>query len=72
LAATLRLESRVEKIVRRRTWAVVTERCGGGNFAGDGVVAAGREGWEVALDKWREGEMRRVREKSWGLGLGQI
>jgi Caffeine-induced death protein 2 len=58
LGSTLRLEWGVERIVRRRTWAVVGERCGEGEEMGvDGLSAASskrREGWEVALDKWRE------------------
>jgi hypothetical protein len=45
LAALLRNEEAVERIVRERTWGVVKERCRG--------VEVG-EGWEDALDKWRE------------------
>lgn len=44
LAGVVRNERSVEGIVRSRTWGLVRERCGGG----------GEEGWEEALDKWRE------------------
>lgn len=53
LASTLRMEWGVEKIVRRRTWGVVGERCGEPDLA-DEVAGRGREGWEDALDKWKE------------------
>lgn len=56
LATLLRNEMAVERIVRRRTWAVVAERCGDvtelenpGNGNGNGS-----EGWERALDQWRQ------------------
>ncbi|KAI9887695.1 MAG: hypothetical protein M1823_000444 [Watsoniomyces obsoletus] len=43
LAMTVRNERGVESIVRARTWAVVTERCGYSS-----------EPWEQALDRWRQ------------------
>jgi hypothetical protein len=48
LASLLRNEEAVERIVRERTWGVVQERCQG--YVG--------EGWESALDKWREGNKK--------------
>ena len=48
LMDTVRNERAVEGIVRRRTWGVVTERCGGVE-----------EGWEQALERWRDGEGKR-------------
>jgi hypothetical protein len=65
LASVLRMEMGVERIVRSKTWAVVTERCGSQEFPKNGERATGamsdrsahsklREGWEAALDKWRE------------------
>lgn len=51
LGVVVRNERSVEGIVRRRTWGLVQERCGDG----------GGEGWEEALDKWRE-ERERERE----------
>ena len=42
LANTIRNERSVERIVRSRTWGIVTERCG----------SCG-EGWEEALNRWR-------------------
>ncbi|KAK2804179.1 hypothetical protein FQN50_006721 [Emmonsiellopsis sp. PD_5] len=45
LAMLLRNERGVEQIIRSRTWGLVTERCGGPI-----------EGWEDALNRWREGQ----------------
>ncbi|TGJ86497.1 hypothetical protein E0Z10_g2275 [Xylaria hypoxylon] len=45
LALLLRQERSVEKIVRSRTWGLVQERCGNGNF----------QDAEVALNQWRRG-----------------
>lgn len=47
LAALLRNEETVERIVRERTWGVFKERC-------QGIEVGDR--WEDALDKWREGK----------------
>lgn len=44
LGGSVRNERSVEGIVRGRTWGIVQERCGDGRG----------EGWEEALDKWRE------------------
>ncbi|KAL8294985.1 hypothetical protein RB597_008385 [Gaeumannomyces tritici] len=44
LAILLRQERGVERIVRRRTWEVINERCG----SNDG------ESWEEAFDKWQK------------------
>lgn len=52
LTGILRLERGVETVVRGRTWGAVGDRCGGGD-----------EGWEVAMDKWRDEERERGREK---------
>ncbi len=52
LKEVLRLEEGVERIVRGRVWGVLAERCG--EEMGDGL--AEESGWEVALDKWREGK----------------
>ena len=43
LAGIIRNERGVEKIIRRRTWDVVAERCG-----------MEAESWEEALDRWRQ------------------
>ncbi|GAW11939.1 hypothetical protein ANO14919_012920 [Xylariales sp. No.14919] len=45
LALLLRQERSVEKIVRSRTWGLVQERCGSGNF----------QDAEAALNQWRQG-----------------
>jgi hypothetical protein len=45
LAGVVRLEMGVEEVVRRRTWEVVRERCGGD----------AEEGWLGALGAWRSG-----------------
>ncbi|KAI0533627.1 caffeine induced death protein Cid2 [Xylaria digitata] len=45
LALLLRQERAVEKIVRSRTWGLVQERCGNGNF----------QDAEAALNQWRQG-----------------
>lgn len=42
LANLIRNERRVESIIRSRTWALVSERCGDSGL-----------GWQEALDKWR-------------------
>ncbi|KAI9371479.1 caffeine-induced death protein 2 [Aspergillus egyptiacus] len=47
LANLVRNQRMVEEIVRARTWGLVTERCGGGS-----------EGWEEAMNKWRERSQR--------------
>jgi hypothetical protein len=47
LAMLMRNERAVEKIIRRRTWGVVGERCD---------MSSGTA--EEAFDKWREGESR--------------
>jgi hypothetical protein len=44
LAAIIRQERQVEKIIRTRTWGLVRERCGE-------VV----DDWEAALNEWRKG-----------------
>lgn len=44
LAAIVRTEQQVERIVRERTWNVVGERC-------NEVL----DNWEVAMNKWRKG-----------------
>ena len=49
LGGVVRNERSVERIVRGRTWGLVQERCGEGSG----------EGWEEALDKWREEQERR-------------
>ncbi|CAF9935989.1 MAG: hypothetical protein HETSPECPRED_009973 [Heterodermia speciosa] len=49
LGGLVRNERSVERIVRGRTWGLVQERCGEGSG----------EGWEEALDKWREEQERR-------------
>lgn len=54
LREVLRLEEGVERIVRRRVWAVLGERCADESGIGE-ESGRGEEGWEVALDKWREG-----------------
>ena len=46
LASVIRNEQRIEGIIRQRTWNVVMDRCARG---------IGEEGWERAMDKWREG-----------------
>jgi hypothetical protein len=46
LAGILRNENAVEQIVRSRTWSIVQERCEG----------IGEEGWDEAVNKWREGK----------------
>ncbi|KAI0426833.1 caffeine induced death protein Cid2 [Xylaria sp. FL1042] len=51
LALLLRQERSVEKIVRTRTWGLVQERCGNGDF----------QDAEAALNQWRQG---RVQPKS--------
>lgn len=43
LAAIVRQERGVERIVRARSWGLVRERCGGD-----------AEDWEEALDQWRK------------------
>ena len=43
LANIIRNERAVETIIRSRTWGLVVERCGKSG-----------EGWEEALDRWRE------------------
>ncbi|PGH01747.1 hypothetical protein GX51_05063 [Blastomyces parvus] len=48
LAMLLRNERGVERIIRSRTWDVVTERCGGASVR-----------WEDALDRWREEQDRK-------------
>ena len=57
LQGVVRREREVERIVRRRVWGVLGERCGGG-FDGDeietGVRVDGEEAWEGALRAWRE------------------
>jgi hypothetical protein len=45
LAAVVRMEQGVEKIVRARTWAVVQERC-------EGEEGRGGSGWEQAFSDW--------------------
>lgn len=45
LAGVVRLEMGVEEVVRRRTWEVVKERCGGEE----------QEEWLGALGAWRNG-----------------
>jgi len=45
LAALLRNEKAVERIVRGRTWSMVGERCDGGEV---GV------GWEEEMERWQE------------------
>lgn len=47
LAALLRNEEAVERIIRTRTWQIVQDRC-------QGTIIGER--WEDALDKWREGQ----------------
>ncbi|OJI86797.1 hypothetical protein ASPTUDRAFT_64168 [Aspergillus tubingensis CBS 134.48] len=47
LANLVRTQRGVEDIIRTRTWGLVTERCGGPS-----------EGWEEALNKWRENKQR--------------
>ena len=49
LGGVVRNERSVERIVRGRTWGLVQERCGEGSG----------EGWEGALDNWREEQERR-------------
>ncbi|KAL8794484.1 MAG: hypothetical protein Q9195_002957 [Heterodermia aff. obscurata] len=49
LGGVVRNERGVERIVRARTWGLVQERCG----------EASGEGWEEALDKWREAREKR-------------
>lgn len=44
LAAIIRQERQVERIIRSRTWGLVAERCGE-------VV----DDWEAALNEWRKG-----------------
>jgi hypothetical protein len=44
LAAIIRQERGVERIVRARSWKLVTERCGEDGF-GD---------WEESLNEWRK------------------
>ena len=44
LAAVIRQERQVERIIRTRTWGLVGERCGE-------VV----DDWEAALNEWRTG-----------------
>ncbi|KAL2373291.1 hypothetical protein RJZ57_002231 [Blastomyces gilchristii] len=48
LAMLLRNERGVERIIRSRTWGLITERCGGGSVT-----------WEDALDLWREEQDRK-------------
>ncbi len=48
LAAIIRQERQVEKIIRTRTWGLVGERCG--EVVGD---------WESALNEWRKGRNSR-------------
>ncbi|KAG5294908.1 caffeine-induced death protein Cid2 [Histoplasma ohiense] len=48
LAMLLRNERGVERIIRSRTWGLVTERCGGLSVR-----------WEDALDRWREEQDRK-------------
>lgn len=47
LAALVRMERQVEKIIRARTWGLVMERCGDVNSDS-----------EVALDEWRKSRER--------------
>ena len=47
LANLVRNQRTVEEIIRSRTWGLVSERCGGSS-----------EGWEEALNKWRERNQR--------------
>lgn len=47
LAYLIRNERNVEKIIRARTWGLVSERCGDLG-----------QGWESALNKWRAGTKR--------------
>ena len=46
LAALLRNEEAVEKIIRSKTWQTVCDRCQG--------MQTGGTRWEDAVDKWRE------------------
>ncbi len=48
LANLIRNERSVESIIRSRTWALVSERCGDSGL-----------GWQEALDKWRAGRESR-------------
>lgn len=50
LAGLVRSERGVETVVRARTWGVVGDRCSSGGGED--------EGWEAAMDKWREEEER--------------
>ena len=52
LANLLKNEVMVEKIVRSRTWGLVSERCGD-----DGL------GWEEALNRWRAGKIDRSHDR---------
>jgi hypothetical protein len=51
LVSVVRNERSVENIIRARTWALVGERCG-----------AATQGWEDALNVWREQHERKSRE----------
>ncbi len=48
LANVIRNERSVESIIRSRTWALVSERCGDSGL-----------GWQETLDKWRADRERR-------------
>ena len=60
LANTVRNERAVEGIVRRRTWAVVGERCSAGEDGGGGFQAGG---WEEAFERWRVEQEGKERER---------
>lgn len=72
----LREEGQVESIVRRRVWGVLAERCGDDLVTTTpplppppttaGADRSGREGWEIALDKWREKNGVQDREEGRG------
>ncbi|PWY95047.1 caffeine-induced death protein Cid2 [Aspergillus sclerotioniger CBS 115572] len=47
LANLVRTQRSVEEIIRARTWGLVSDRCSGSS-----------EGWQEALNKWRENKQR--------------
>lgn len=60
LAAVLRQEEGVERIVRGRSWGVVRGRCEGMDVV---RTAAGEEAWVAEFERWRKESGKREQEK---------
>ena len=72
LARVVGREREVERIVRRRVWGVLGERCGGlnGDEMGAGRRVDGEEAWEGALRAWREKKHETVDDRGGGTDAG--